>query len=321
MWSEKYAMSYVAIVQDLPRDLQFPMLKLVEAVQQDMRAELAVRRSDFDRIEAAVAGLTQTQKRTERRVDRLEIALVELAQAQKRTEERVEELAQAQKRTEERVEELAQAQKRTEERVEELAQAQKRTEERVEELAQAQKRTEERVEELAQAQKRTEAALHDLATTQKAMLIDLSQLVGERLERQYRDRAPAYFGRILRRTRALSLQDLEIALEPHLTEDELADALLLDAVISGLVAGRADALQVVLALEVSSVIDRGDVERAVRRAALLRKAGMLAVPTVAGPKLTQGAADIAQSAGVLLVQDGQRAFWEEALAGVLNTAG
>ena len=258
-------MSYVAIVQDLPRDLQFPMLKLVEAVQQDMRAELAVRRSDFDRIEAAVAGLTQAQKRIERRVDRLEIALVELAQAQKRTEERVEELAQA--------------------------------------------------------QKRTEAALHDLATTQKAMLIDLSQLVGERLERQYRDRAPAYFGRILRRTRALSLQDLEIALEPHLTEDELADALLLDAVISGLVAGRADALQVVLALEVSSVIDRGDVERAMRRAALLRKAGMLAVPTVAGPKLTQGAADIAQSAGVLLVQDGQRAFWEEALAGVLNTAG
>ncbi len=283
-------MSYVAIVQDLPRDLQFPMLKLVEAVQQDMRAELAVRRSDFDRLESAVIKLTQAQQRTEQRTDRLEIALYELAQAQKRTEERVEELAQAQKRTEERVEELAQAQKRTEERVEELA----------------------------QAQKRTEAAIQELTAVQNAMLIDLGQLVGERLERQYRDRAPAYFGRILRRARSLSLQDLEAALEAHLSDDELADALLLDAVVSGRVAGQPDAPQVVLAMEVSNVVDSGDVERAVRRAGLLRKAGLLAVPAVAGAKVTQGAGEAARSARVLLVQDGQRAFWDEALADVLN---
>ena len=255
-------MSYVAIVQDLPRDLQFPMLKLVEAVQQDMRAELAVRRSDFDRLESAVIKLTQAQQRTEQRTDRLEIALYELAQAQKRTEERVEELAQA--------------------------------------------------------QKRTEAAIQELTAVQNAMLIDLGQLVGERLERQYRDRAPAYFGRILRRARSLSLQDLEAALEAHLSDDELADALLLDAVVSGRVAGQPDAPQVVLAMEVSSVVDSGDVERAVRRAGLLRKAGLLAVPAVAGAKVTQGAGEAARSARVLLVQDGQRAFWDEALADVLN---
>jgi len=272
-------MSYVAIVQDLPRDLQFPMLRLVEAVQQDMRAELAVRRSDFERLESAVLELAQAQKRTEQRVDRLETAVLELAQAQKRTEERVEELAQAQKRTEERVEELA------------------------------------------QAQKRTEVEIQKLTATQQMMLIDLGQLVGERLERQYRDRAPAYFGRILRRARALSLQDLEAALEPYLTDDEMEDALLLDAVVSGRVVGRSDSPQVMLALEVSSVVDRGDIERAVRRAALLRKAGMLAVPTVAGAKVTQGASEAAQSAGVLLVQDGRRAFWEDALAGVLTTNG
>ncbi|MFZ2359846.1 MAG: hypothetical protein WA040_10940 [Anaerolineae bacterium] len=258
-------MSYVAIVQDLPRDLQFPMLRLVEAVQQDMRAELAVRRSDFERLESAVLELAQAQKRTEQRVDRLETAVLELAQAQKRTEERVEELAQA--------------------------------------------------------QKRTEVEIQKLTATQQMMLIDLGQLVGERLERQYRDRAPAYFGRILRRARALSLQDLEAALEPYLTDDEMEDALLLDAVVSGRVVGRSDSPQVMLALEVSSVVDRGDIERAVRRAALLRKAGMLAVPTVAGAKVTQGASEAAQSAGVLLVQDGRRAFWEDALAGVLTTNG
>ncbi len=320
-------MSYVAIVQDLPLDLQFPMLKLVEAVQQDMRAELAVRRTDFERLETAVFELTQAQKRTEQQGDRLETAMLELAQAQKRTEQRVEELAQAQQRTERRVEELAQAQQRTEQRVEELAQAQQRTEQRVDrleiallELAQAQQRTEQRVEELAQAQQRTEAEIQKLTASQQSMLTELGQLVGERLERQYRDRAPAYFGRILRRARSLSLQDLEAALEPHLTDDEIADALLLDAVVSGRVTGMPDSPQIMLALEVSSVIDRVDVMRAVRRAALLRKAGMLAVPAVAGPKITQGAGEMLQSGSVLLVQDGQQTFWKEALAGVLNTS-
>ncbi len=241
-------MSYVAIVQDLPRDLQLPMLKLMEAVQLDLRAELAVRRSDFDRLETAVTKLTQAQNRTEQRSDRLETALYELAQAQKRTE----------------------------------------------------------------------LEIQQLTATQKAMLIDLGQLVGERFERLYRDRAPAYFGRILRRARSLSLQELEATLEAHLSDDELADALLLDAVVSGRVVGMTDSPQVVLALEVSSVVDSGDVERAVRRAGLLRKAGLLAVPAVAGAKVTQGAGEAAQLASVLLVQDGQRAFWDEALAGVLH---
>lgn len=166
-----------------------------------------------------------------------------------------------------------------------------------------------------------ETALEYFSDALRQSKAALDQLTEERLERQYRDRAPAYFGRILRRARALSLQDLEAALEPHLTDDEIADALLLDAVVSGRVAGMSDSPQVMLALEVSSVVDRGDIERAVRRAALLRKAGILAVPAVAGAKVTQGAGEVAQSAGVLLVQDGQRAFWEEALAGVLKANG
>ncbi|MEI2691213.1 MAG: hypothetical protein V9H69_16505 [Anaerolineae bacterium] len=125
-------------------------------------------------------------------------------------------------------------------------------------------------------------------------------------------------GAFCARARSLSLQELEATLEAHLSDDELADALLLDAVVSGRVVGMTDSPQVVLALEVSSVVDSGDVERAVRRAGLLRKAGLLAVPAVAGAKVTQGAGEAAQLASVLLVQDGQRAFWDEALAGVLH---
>ncbi|MDW8319399.1 MAG: hypothetical protein RMN53_16335, partial [Anaerolineae bacterium] len=298
------------------------------------------------RTEQRVEELAEAQKRTEQRVE-------DLAEAQKRTEQRVEDLAEAQRQSEARltrletvvaelaeaqrqsearltrletvVAELAEAQRQSEARltrletvVAELAEAQKRTEQRVEELAEAQKRTEQRVEELAEAQKRTEEAILQLTAEQREMKISLAVLQGERLERQFRDKAPAYFGRILRRTRALSLQELEVELEDRLDRDELQEVMLLDAVVRGRLPERGDAASVLLAVEASVVVDRNDVERAARRAALLRKAGLVAVPTAAGEKITQGAIEAARQAGVLLVQDGQQLYWDEALAAALE---
>ena len=279
------------------------MLELIETLQRDMREQYAVRRQDFEALSAVVA---------------------ELARAQKRTEERVEELAQAQKRAEERlgrleiaVEELARAQKRTEERVEELAQAQKRTEERVEELAQAQKRAEERlgrleiaVEELARAQKRTEEMMQKL-------VIRVGKNTGKLLELDYRDKAYAYFGSLLRKVKVVSLQELEPALEEHLTEAEFNALLPLDLLIEGQVRNSAfPDDRVYVAVEVSAVVDENDVKRAQERAALLRRAGFRVVPAVAGEDVTEDAIRAAQAAAVLLVQDGIKQNWERALAAV-----
>jgi DNA repair exonuclease SbcCD ATPase subunit len=310
-------MTYASIIHKLPQDIQYPMLELIETLQRDMREQYAVRRQDFEALSAVVAELAQAQKRTEERVE-------ELAQAQKRAEERlgrleiaVEELARAQKRTEERVEELAQAQKRAEERlgrleiaVEELARAQKRTEERVEELARAQKRTEERVEELAQAQKRTEEMMQKL-------VIRVGKNTGKLLELDYRDKAYAYFGSLLRKVKVVSLQELEPTLEEHLTEAEFNALLSLDLLIEGQVRNSAvPDDRVYVAVEVSAVIDENDVKRAQERAALLRRAGFRVVPAVAGEDVTEGAIRAAQEGAVLLVQDGIKQNWERALAAV-----
>jgi len=296
-------MTYASIIHKLPQDIQYPMLELIETLQRDMREQYAVRRQDFEALSAVVA---------------------ELARAQKRTEERVEELAQAQKRAEERlgrleiaVEELARAQKRTEERVEELAQAQKRTEERVEELAQAQKRAEERlgrleiaVEELARAQKRTEEMMQKL-------VIRVGKNTGKLLELDYRDKAYAYFGSLLRKVKVVSLQELEPALEEHLTEAEFNALLPLDLLIEGQVRNSAfPDDRVYVAVEVSAVVDENDVKRAQERAALLRRAGFRVVPAVAGEDVTEDAIRAAQAAAVLLVQDGIKQNWERALAAV-----
>jgi len=342
-------MSYTLDILDLPPELQRPMIRLIESFRQSLHAELAVRREDFDRLSDAVVELAEAQKRTEQRLDRLEAIVAELIEAQKRTEQRVAELAEAQKRTEERLDrleavvaelieaqkrteqrldrleavvaELIEAQKRTEQRVAELAEAQKRTEQRVDrleaivaELIEAQKRTEQRVAELAEAQKRTEQILQGLIGRVDRMDEKLGRLVGESLERRYRERAFAYFGPIMRRIRVVSLQDVVADIEDRLTEAELNDLLPLDVLVRGQVQQLAQKPEVWLAIEVSAVVDRSDVERARRRAGLLRKAGLTTIPVAAGEEVTEGARQLAQRENVMLLQDGQRLFWDEALA-------
>jgi len=305
------------------------------------------------RTEARVEELAAAQARTEERLTRLEATVERLAEAQARTEERltrleatVERLAEAQARTEERltrleatVERLAEAQARTEERltrleatVERLAEAQARTEERltrleatVERLAEAQARTEERltrleatVEKLAEAQARTEERLQNLITVVGGMQNTLAAVKGRQLELTYREKAGAYFGPLLRRLRVLSPVEIEEDLETLLSPEEFRDLLAVDLLVSGQPRYRAEAPQVWLAVEVSATVDRRDVERALKRAALLQRAGLRAIPTVAGEEATLGAKEEAEAYKVLMLQDGRTFFWEEALAKVLD---
>ncbi len=307
-------MSYTLDILDLPPELQRPMIRLIESFRQSLHAELAVRREDFDRLSDAVVELAEAQKRTEQRLDRLVAIVAELIEAQKRTEQRVAELAEAQKRTEQRLDRLEAV-------VAELIEAQKRTEQRLDrleavvaELIEAQKRTEQRVAELAEAQKRTEQILQGLIGRVDRMDEKLGRLVGESLERRYRERAFAYFGPIMRRIRVVSLQDVVADIEDRLTEAELNDLLPLDVLVRGQVQQLAQKPEVWLAIEVSAVVDRSDVERARRRAGLLRKAGLTTIPVAAGEEVTEGARQLAQRENVMLLQDGQRLFWDEALA-------
>ncbi|MGC8780134.1 MAG: hypothetical protein ACP5UQ_04630 [Anaerolineae bacterium] len=282
-------MSLVAFARRLPQDLQFPMLEFAEALEEDLRAKLAVRREDVEALQATVR---------------------DLAEAQKRTEQRVEELAEAQKRTEQRVEELAEAQKRTEQRLDRLEAV-------VAELIEAQKRTEQRVEELAAAQKRTEEILQKLIVRVDRIEVKLSGLIGDNLERKYREKAFAYLGQILRPVQSVSLQDLLPRLEERLSEAEVDDLLPLDLLLRGRVRRIEGSPEIWLAMEVSATVDKGDVERAVHRARLLNKAGLPTIAAVAGEEITNDASRLAAQEKVLVMLDGRRAHWEDALDAVL----
>ena len=326
------------------------MYKAIVAVVDGRMKSIRVTRREYDRLvaaqartEAALDRLAEAQARTEARVNELaeaqartEARLDALAEAQGRTEARVNELAEAQRRTEEALKALAEAQARTEARVKELAEAQARTEARVKELAEAQARTEAEsqkyrdasearfarieatLDRLTEAQAQTEAQLRDLVQVVKKMQDTLAAVKGRQLEFNYHYRAGAYFGPLLRRLRAFLPVELESELETRLSAEDFRDLLSLDLVVTGQPRHLPDAPQVWLAVEVSSVVDRHDVERAIHRAGLLRRAGLRAIPVVAGEDITVGAQRDAEAHRVVVLQDGQALFWEAALADVLG---
>ena len=208
--------------------------------------------------------------------------------------------------------------------VRELAEAQARTEQRLDrldatmqKLIEAQARTEQRVQELAEAQARTEQTVVELVHGQQRMADQLSQLRGRDMERHYRENAGAFWGIWLRSVEAVSPNELRDTLEACLSEGEVQDIMRLDVLVRGRARRFPGTPEVWLAVEVSAVVDKGDVERAQRRAALLRKAGYRAVPVVAGEAQTEGATGVMQTAPIVLMVDGHTEGWESALAAAL----
>lgn len=221
----------------------------------------------------------------------LNATVVRLAEAQERTEERVSQLAEgqaslaaAQLRTEAQVAELTKAQARTEAQVAELTKAQVRTEAQVAELTKAQARTENRLAELTASQTQTQAELTELTKVVRTLVINgerqtarLDAVIGWNFETRFRDRLTSYLGRFMRRGRLLRNDEVLDSIEQAVDAREGDDILRADAIAAGLIDGVASHVVV----EVSVACGADDIDRAERRAGILRKAGLPAVALVA----------------------------------------
>jgi len=237
-------------------------------------------------------------------------AIQELVAAQQRTEQRVGELAVAQQRTEERLNQLTE---RTEARLQRL-------EASVAELVVAQQHTEARLQRLEASVAELTRVITVLSKTVDKMQTRLSKVDGWQLERTYVDRAAGYFGNWLRRVHVVwpgELDEvLEDRLESMLTTEERNEVLRLDAIIRGKVRQLTDQPEVYLAVEASLTIERNDVARARRRAALLQRLGVRTIPVVTGETIEAGAEEDAAQNGVAVLQNGYSQGWEHALAAV-----
>jgi hypothetical protein len=190
----------------------------------------------------------------------------ELIEAQQRIEAQIAVLAEAQQRTEAQVAALAEAQRRTEQELAALAEAQ------VAALVEAQRRSEERLERLESAVYMLTQQVQELVNAQRRTDNTVGSLKGYILEDRYRKKASAYFGCLLRRPQVVEPDTLWDDLEARLSEEEVTDVLLVDLIVRGQPRAQPEAPEVWLAVEVSAVVDENDVERARRRAELLRRA-------------------------------------------------
>ena len=148
------------------------------------------------------------------------------------------------------------------------------------------------------------AELQRQAAEQRRQANDIAKLKGLVLELIFDRRAPAVFGRYWRRVRvvpATEICELAESIQP-LTPEEEESLYRTDAYVMGV--RKSDGREIIGVAEVSWMVDIGDVERAQRRAEVLTKRGLLAVPIVAGGEATQTAEQAAQQGECALLLDG-----------------
>jgi len=135
---------------------------------------------------------------------------------------------------------------------------------------------------------------------------DMADLKGDNFERKVREKAPSYFGRLVRRCKLISFEDLaeilESAVEKELIDEKEKDeALNVDVVASGFLKTEKEK-KVVVVGEISIKVDRIDVERAYERSKIISRAlGLSAIAVVIGKESTEGALEKAKELGVLFI--------------------
>ncbi len=248
-----------------------------------------------------------------------------LVGAQYQTTLQIQELREAQYQTSLQIQELREAQYQTGLQIQGLVEAQHETALQIQELREAQYQTGLQIQGLVEVLKQTnshirglEAAVSGLLESVKAMAeslrtlsSDIARMKGFSLEMQYRQKAHAYFGRLLRSVRVMTPMDLEDLLEQHLTPDEVEDLLPLDLIVAGRIRRHPRQPEVMLAMEVSFTVDKEDIRRARERALLLRKAGLPALPAAAGVYIPPEMREIAQAERVVVFEDGRVFLWDE----------
>ncbi|MFN3604503.1 MAG: hypothetical protein ACK4UJ_07315 [Leptonema sp. (in: bacteria)] len=110
----------------------------------------------------------------------------------------------------------------------------------------------------------------------KILKDDVSQLKGSDFERKVREKTPAFFGRLIRKCRLISFEDLASFLDDKveenvISEQEKEEILNLDVVVSGYLKNNKEK-RVILAAEVSLKPNEEDLIRAKKRSEVLGRA-------------------------------------------------
>jgi hypothetical protein len=155
--------------------------------------------------------------------------------------------------------------------------------------------------------------LESIRINHASLMEDLRWLKDCLLEINYHLWKGRYFGKVLRGMQLVEVHLLDDVLEVELTDEEFGDVLLIDLLLAGTVRRLPNSPDIFVAAEISWTVDSNDIECAVRRANLLRRAGYRVVPACAGREISDGDREVARKQNVFLIIDEQVFFWAEAL--------
>jgi cell division protein FtsB len=201
--------------------------------------------------------------------------------------------------------------------VRELAEGQERLTETVAQLTVRLDQLTARMDQLTETVAQLAEEQRRLTGGQQRFEVQMAEMRGWFLEERYRTHAPAYFGRFLRQVQPVHMGRLADALRERLAEGELAEVLLADLILTGRLPTPGGPVAIWIVVEVSTTVDRRDVERAQRRAGLLRQARYPAVAVAGGREATAGARQAASETGVALLLDGRIDGWQDAVDHIL----
>jgi outer membrane murein-binding lipoprotein Lpp len=268
-----------------------------------------------------VRELVESQKRTDELMQQLTARVDDLTARMEQLTARVDDLAARMEQLAARVDDLAARMEQLTARVDDLTARMEQLTARVDDLAARMEQLTARVDDLAARMEQLTARVDDLTArmeqltatvqslTQSVQRIgdDVAKMKEFYLEQRYHSRAAMYFGRLIRRTRAIQYDDLCHILDDALdqgilTEEERDDLIETDVVVRG--RRRTDGEEVYLIVEVSWGIGPHDVQRAARRARVFAKLGWQTMPVVAGGWANTDARTAAQQDGVIILLDG-----------------
>jgi len=206
---------------------------------------------------------------------------------------------------------VAERQERMEQRQERMEQRQERMEKRLDQIEQRQEQMEQRMERMEQRQDRMEQRQDRMERRLQRLETDVGHLKGKMEEFAYRTNFLGYFGFWVLSAedpwRRLWEQIEEVLQKGMLTQDELSDLRSADLLWLGVLRrGKFAGQEVLIVAKFSWTVQSEDVERALRRASLAKKAGFWSIPLVAGTEWES--AELKNEAiakGVVCVENGR----------------
>lgn len=134
----------------------------------------------------------------------------------------------------------------------------------------------------------------------------IAELKGEFLELRVRDRIGAFLGKLFSKIRLIDFSDFadilyEAKEKGKIEEKEIYEALKIDAIAEAYMR-KPEKKKIYLAIEISYVVDKKDIERAASRAEIVSKAYEIeCIPIALGKKTTKGAQSLSDRLTVLVI--------------------